>query len=62
MVKRKNLRGKGFKYMYEIEIEQTLSQLLEKREVDGEALELRDKFIELFRKEIRNLIEQTNKD
>lgn len=48
--------------MYEMEIEQTLSQLLEKREVDDEALELRDKFIELFRKELRNLIEQTNKD
>jgi hypothetical protein len=60
MVKNKNLRGKGFKYMYEMEMEQAFAQLLAKREVDEEALELRDKFIELFRKEIRNLMEQTN--
>jgi len=46
--------------MYEVEIEQTLALLLNKKEVDEEAFKLKEKFVELFRLELRNLIEQTN--
>lgn len=60
MVKKKNLRGKGFNYLYEKELEETFNQLLNKKEVDKEALELKERFIELFRKELRNLMEQAN--
>lgn len=55
MVKRKNLRGKENFYHLD-EIESILITLLNKKEVDEEAIELRDKFYELFRLEIRKHI------
>lgn len=55
MVKRKNLRGKENFYHLD-EIESILTTLLNKKEVDEEAIELRDKFYELFRLEIRKHI------
>lgn len=55
MVKRKNLRGKENFYHLD-EIESILTTLLNKKEVDEEAIELRDKFYELFRLEIRRHI------
>jgi hypothetical protein len=58
-MKQKNLRGR-IQYEHWEEIKTIIDSILSKKEVDEEAIQLRDRFYELFKKELRNQWRQEN--
>jgi len=61
-MKIKNLRGKGYPFPHSQEMQMLLEKILTSKVCDKDTIALKNKFEQLFRQEIRNIIqEESNK-